>query len=48
VDHVHVFFNPRINMKIIYFLNFAERPLDFFETDPQSIVITKKPLEFGK
>jgi hypothetical protein len=48
VDYVHRFFNSRINPKISYFGNFAKRPLGFFEIDPQSIVFTKMPLEFGK
>jgi hypothetical protein len=48
VDHVHEFFNSRINPKIGYFRNFAKRPLGFFEINPQSIVFAKWPLEFGK
>jgi hypothetical protein len=48
MDHVAGFFNSRINPKIGYFRNFRKRPLDFFEIDPQSIVFTKRPLEFGK
>jgi hypothetical protein len=48
MDHVDGFFNSRINPKIGYFRNFTKRPLGFFEIDPQSIVFTKRPLEFGK
>jgi hypothetical protein len=48
VDHVHGFFNSRIHLKIGYFGNFAMKPLNFVEIDPQSIVFTKRPLEFGK
>jgi hypothetical protein len=48
VDHIHGFFNSRINLKIGYFRNFAKRPLGVFEIDPQSIVFAKRPMEFGK
>jgi hypothetical protein len=48
VDHVLRFFNSRINPKIGYFGNFAKRPLGFFEIYPQSGVLAKRPLEFGK
>jgi hypothetical protein len=43
MDIFHGLFNFRINPEIGYFRNFAKKPLGFFETNPQFLILQLGP-----